>query len=119
MPIRVLIVDDNRPWLAAATTLLEREGVSVAGVASTSATALQDARELRPDVVLVDVFLGDESGFELVRKLTDDPSLGTTVILISTHAEDDLEELISASPARGFLPKSELSARAISEKLAA
>lgn len=119
MPISVLIVDDNRPWLAAATTLLEREGVSVAGVASTSATALQDARELRPDVVLVDVFLGEESGLELVRELTDDSSLAVKVILISTHAEDDLEELISSSPARGFLAKSELSAQAISEKLAA
>jgi CheY-like chemotaxis protein len=56
--LRVLIVDDNNTFLQAASTLLEQEGLTVAGVASTSADAVRQAETLQPDVVLVDVFLG-------------------------------------------------------------
>jgi DNA-binding NarL/FixJ family response regulator len=117
--ISVLIVDDNEPWMAAAAALLEREGVSVAGIASSSETALRDARALRPDVVLVDIFLGAENGLELAHQLHRDEDCASEVILISSHGEDDFAELISASPARGFLAKSQLSAQAIRERLAA
>jgi DNA-binding NarL/FixJ family response regulator len=102
--IRCLIVDDNRPFLDAASLLLEREGVSAVGVATTSAEALRLERELRPDVVLVDIRLGDESGFDLARLLRG------TVILISTHAQAEYAEEIAASPAAGFIPKARLSA---------
>jgi DNA-binding NarL/FixJ family response regulator len=105
--IRCLIVDDNRPFLDAARLLLEREGVAVIGVATTSADALRIAEELRPDVVLVDIRLGDESGFDLAQRLHD------TVILISTHAQSEYAEEIAASPAAGFIPKAQLSASAI------
>jgi DNA-binding NarL/FixJ family response regulator len=71
VPIRSLIVDDNPLFLEGATDLLNREGLDVVGVASTSAEAIRLVRELRPDVILVDVFLGDEDGFELARKLSD------------------------------------------------
>ena len=65
----VLIVDDNRLFLEAARDRLERGGLRVVGVAATSAEALQRAAELQPEVVLVDVVLGAESGFELARRL--------------------------------------------------
>ncbi len=114
MPDRVLIVDDSRSFLEAASALLEREGLTVVGIASSSAEAVGHAETLRPDVVLVDVFLGGESGLELARRLVEDgPSDGPTVILISTHAEADFADLIAASPAAGFLPKVELSASSI------
>jgi DNA-binding NarL/FixJ family response regulator len=112
--LRCLIVDDNEVFLHAARTLLEREGLPVAGVASTTADALRQAERLHPDVVLVDITLGPESGFDLARRLVDDdPGTGPTVILISTHSEADFAELIDASPAAGFLAKGELSAAAI------
>jgi two-component system, NarL family, nitrate/nitrite response regulator NarL len=114
MPVTCLIVDDNTSFLEAARVYLERDGLIVAGVATDSAEALQQAKTLRSDVILVDVSLGDESGFDLVRRLVDDGlAEDTTVILISTRAEEDVADLIAASPAAGFLPKSELSARAI------
>lgn len=114
MPITCLIVDDNTSFLEAARVYLERDGLIVAGVATNSAEALQQAQTLRSDVILVDVSLGDESGFDLVRRLVDDGlAEDTTVILISTRAEEDVADLIAASPAAGILPKSELSARAI------
>ncbi|MDX6476009.1 MAG: two-component system, response regulator PdtaR [Gaiellaceae bacterium] len=113
MSVRCLIVDDNRCFLAAAQTLLEREGLTIVGVASTSAEALHAAETLRPDVVLVDVSLGEESGVELVRRLRADRERAATVILISTRSEGDLADVVVSSPAAGFLPKSELSADAI------
>jgi DNA-binding NarL/FixJ family response regulator len=110
----VLIVDDNWSFLDAARVLLEREGVRVVGVASASAQALRYAEELRPDVVLVDIMLAHESGFELARRLVErDRDGAPAIILISTHSEADFADLIAESPAAGFLPKSELSAKAI------
>jgi CheY-like chemotaxis protein len=117
--LRCLIVDDSPRFLDAARGLLERQGVAVVGVASTSAEALQQAAALRPDVTLVDIDLGGESGLELARRLAGEGGLGAApVILISTHAEQDYAELIAASPAVGFLAKGALSAGAIRGLLA-
>jgi DNA-binding NarL/FixJ family response regulator len=105
--IRCLIVDDNRSFLDAARVLLEREGLAVVGVATTSADALRLDEELRPDVVLVDIRLGDESGFDLAKRLNG------TVILISTRARDEYADKLATSPVAGFIPKAQLSASAI------
>jgi CheY-like chemotaxis protein len=116
--IRCLLVDDSGAFIEAASVLLQREGMTVAGVASDSAEALRQARALRPDVILVDIGLGDESGFDLARLLAQDgPGSNAEVILISARAEIDYAELIAESPAAGFLAKSELSARAIGRLL--
>jgi DNA-binding NarL/FixJ family response regulator len=116
--LRCLIVDDSPRFLAAARGLLERQGMTIVGVASTSAEALERVQELRPDVTLVDIDLGGESGLELARRLHHQagPALAR-VILVSTHAEEDYAELIAASPAVGFLSKSTLSAGAIHDLL--
>jgi DNA-binding NarL/FixJ family response regulator len=106
-----LIVDDSVEFLQAARSLLEREGLAVVGVAATSSDALQRIGELRPEIVLVDIDLGGESGFEVARRIA--KAAPTSVILISTHAETDFAELIAESPAAGFISKSELSAHAI------
>jgi CheY-like chemotaxis protein len=118
--LRCLIVDDSPRFLEAARRLLERQGVAVVGMASNSAEALQRAGELRPDVTLLDIDLGGESGLELARRLHGQTTsqAATPVILISTHAEQDYAELIAASPAIGFLPKTTLSADAIRDLLA-
>jgi DNA-binding NarL/FixJ family response regulator len=117
-PMRCLIVDDSPHFLDAARRLLERQGFTVIGVASTSAEALQRAQELHPDVTLVDIDLGGESGLELARRLHGQADRAAApVILISTHAEQDYAELIAASPAVGFLPKTALSAAAIRQLL--
>jgi DNA-binding NarL/FixJ family response regulator len=113
--LRCLIVDDSPQFLAAARPLLENEGVEVVGVASNPTEAVREVERLRPAVVLVDIDLGEYSGFEVGSRLA---SLDTaSVILISTHAESDFKDLIGASPAIGFIPKSHLSARAIHDLL--
>ena len=114
MAFGVLIVDDNPLFLEAARDLLEREGLRVVGIAATPAEALRREEELRPEVVLVDMMLGGENGFELARSLADRHRDGElAVILISTYSAADFAGAIAESPAAGFLPKRELSADAI------
>jgi DNA-binding NarL/FixJ family response regulator len=110
----VLIVDDNWLFLDAARDRLEGEGLHVVGVAATPTEALRRVEELRPEVVLVDVMLGGESGFELARRLAaGHRDGGPAVILISTYSAADFARPIAESPATGFLPKQELSPDAI------
>jgi DNA-binding NarL/FixJ family response regulator len=118
MPLRCVLVDDNEAFLETASLLLEREGLAIVGMASTIAGAVRQVRALRPDLVLVDIGLGNESGFDLARLLAQDGQIaGAEVILISTGAEADYRELIDDSPAAGFLAKSELSVQGISRLL--
>jgi DNA-binding NarL/FixJ family response regulator len=118
MALRCLIVDDSTYFLDAARAALESQGVEVVGIAANSAAAIRQAEALRPDVALVDIGLGDESGFELARRLVDGfAQLITRVVLISTRAEDDYADMIATSPAVGFLSKSDISARALHELL--
>jgi CheY-like chemotaxis protein len=117
--LRCVIVDDNPVFIEVATRLLERGGISIIGAASTIDEAVQRVDELRPDITLVDVDLGGESGFHLALKLhrpnTHD---GPKIILTSAHSEQDFADMIAASPAIGFLPKADLSPDAIHHLLA-
>jgi CheY-like chemotaxis protein len=114
VPLRCLIVDDNPGFLRAARALLEQEGLQVVGVASTGDEAVRRAADLHPDVTLVDIDLDGESGFEVVRRLSDDAHVDPgRLILISAYAEDDFADLVEASPAVGFLGKPALSADSI------
>jgi two-component system nitrate/nitrite response regulator NarL len=114
--LRCLLVDDSEQFLISATRLLESQGVDVVGGATSGTEALRLARNLKPDVVLVDVQLGEEDGIDLARRLGDD-SLSGSVILISTHPEEEIQDLIADSSAIGFLPKTALSAEAIAALL--
>ncbi|AKS35963.1 LytR/AlgR family response regulator transcription factor [Mycolicibacterium goodii] len=117
--MRCLIVDDSASFRTAAATMLDSGGVEVVGVASTSAEAMVFCRELHPDVVLVDIALGAESGFDLTEQLHRDlEPAPPAVILISTYDEQDLSEMIASSPAVGFVPKFALSVPAIENLLA-
>jgi DNA-binding NarL/FixJ family response regulator len=115
MALRLLIVDDSPEVLALTRELLARQGLEVVGAVLDGASALRAALETRPEVALVDIDLGGESGFELIEHL--DPAV--QVVLTSTHAESDFADLVDASRAVGFLSKSDLSARAIEALLSA
>ncbi|MGO9891989.1 MAG: response regulator [Solirubrobacteraceae bacterium] len=115
MAIRCLIVDDNQRFAQTARELLQEDGIDVLAVAGGSEEAVRLARELRPDLALVDIDLGEESGLDVARRLrADEPgALADAVILISTHAHEEFAELIAASPAAGFIAKAELGADSI------
>lgn len=99
--------------------LLEAQGIEVVGGAGSADEARAQIAELRPDVALVDIDLGGESGLALARRVHDEAVDATPqVILISTHDQSDFAELIEATPAVGFLSKTELSAPTIHRALA-
>jgi DNA-binding NarL/FixJ family response regulator len=113
-----LIVDDSPEFFAAAEQLLADDSITVVGVASTSAQAVDEALSLRPDVALVDVNLGDESGFDLAELLARLPDGGPPVVLVSLETGSELAELVEASGALGFVSKTDLSGQTIRELLA-
>jgi DNA-binding NarL/FixJ family response regulator len=117
--LRCLIVDDSPEFLRAARELLEQQGIDVVGEAASAEEAVRRAEEIRPDVTLVDIDLDGASGFSLARTLqARGGTPGGRLIMTSTHAEDEFAELIEASPAVGFVAKSDLSAGAIRALLA-
>jgi len=112
--LRCVIVDDNPGFLRAASRLLEQEGLRIVGTASTGADAVRCAAELAPDVTLLDIDLRGESGFDLAEQLARDPELRCGVLIfVSAQAEEDVADLVEASPAVGFLAKATLSAASI------
>jgi DNA-binding NarL/FixJ family response regulator len=116
---RCLIVDDSPTFCAAVRRELEAAGMTVVGTASTLATAVQSAQDARPDVILVDIDLGGESGFDVVEALQraavpPHPAM----ILVSTHDREDFAEMVEASSAMGFVQKIELSADLIRQTVA-
>jgi DNA-binding NarL/FixJ family response regulator len=111
--MRCLLVDDNEAFVETARQVLDPDGVRVTGSAPSIAEALLRASELQPDVVLVDITLGDENGFDLARRLSEIHACRLAVIMISSDTEDDYADLVAESPALGFLAKAELSADGI------
>ena len=112
----VLIVDDHPSFRASARALLQEEGFMIVGEAEDGESALAEAGRLRPDVVLLDVQLPDIDGFEVASRLTANGG-GPRVVLVSSRDGTDFGNLVARSGAAGFIPKAELSGRAISKLL--
>ncbi len=109
---RVLIVDDHPSFRATARALLTAEGFEVVGEAHNGVAALRCAKELHPDLVLLDVQLPDFDGFEVASRLTGNGN-GPIVVLTSSRDGSDFGPLVAQSGARGFVPKGELSGAAL------
>jgi DNA-binding NarL/FixJ family response regulator len=114
MATTVLIVDDHSGFRLTARTLLESEGYEVIGEAETGVQALKLARELHPDLVLLDVQLPDFDGFEVAaRMLATENGDGPKIILTSSRDGSDFGPLVGQCGASGFVPKAELSGVAL------
>jgi DNA-binding NarL/FixJ family response regulator len=109
----VLIVDDHPSFRATARALLQAEGFDVVGEAENGVAALREAKELHPDVVLLDVQLPDFDGFEVATRLTSRNGHIPAVVLTSSRDSSDFGPLVPQSGARGFIPKAELSGAAL------
>ena len=117
MPRRLLIIDDNTDFRTVARHLLERHGFVVVAEADTGEAGIEQAKAHRPDLVLLDVQLPDVDGFEVAERLSG-LDVPMDVILTSSLDGTDFGALVAHSPARGFVPKGELSAAAIEALLA-
>ena len=112
MARRVLIVDDSAGFRAQARALLVAAGFDVVGEADDGSSGVRMAGELSPEVVLLDVQLPDISGFDVARRLHQDPD-PPAIILISSREASDYGGGIDRSGASGFISKADLSARAL------
>lgn len=108
----VLVVDDHQAFRASTRALLGSAGFDVVGEAATGTDAVLQANRLRPDLVLLDIRLPDIDGFEVARQLSDlaDPP---DVVLVSSRDAITYGSRLADAPARGFLPKSEISGAAL------
>lgn len=106
----MLIVDDHQPFRAVARELLESAGYTVAGEAADADEALAAVAVEMPDAVLLDIQLPGRDGFSVAAALAG--AGGPVVVLISSREADDYGRRIAACGARGFIPKSRLSAAA-------
>jgi two-component system response regulator EvgA len=105
----VLIVDDHPTFRLTARLLLESEGYEILGEAEDGLSGLRKARELRPELVLLDINLPDTDGLDVAARLSSDED-APMIVLISSRDPEDFGPLIARSGARGFIPKEELSA---------
>ncbi|MGH9117341.1 MAG: response regulator [Acidimicrobiales bacterium] len=111
--VRVLLVDDQPPFRAAARAVLARvPGFELVAEAASGEEAVELHRRHRPDVVLMDINMGAMDGIEATGLITaDHPE--AMVILVSTYTEADLPPAAHTSGAAAYLNKDELSPRAI------
>ena len=109
---RVLIVDDHDGFRSAARLMLENDAIRVVGEVEDGERAMAAASTLRPDVVLLDIYLPDADGFQVAETLARLPT-PPTVVLISSHPIADVRARVARSAAVGFLAKHELSGPAL------
>ena len=102
--MRLVLIEDHQALREGLELLLRRHGVDVVGTAGTAAEGRELIERLEPDVSLVDIRLGDDSGIELTRKVLDADSSRRVVLYTGSS---DVELLISGldSGARGYALK--------------
>jgi DNA-binding NarL/FixJ family response regulator len=114
----VLIVDDHAVFRSLARSLLEAEGFEVVGEAPDGRSAIDAALQLRPDIVLLDVQLPDLDGFTVAERLAAVDPDRPAVVLVSSRDSSSYRRRLAATPARGFITKSQLSGSALSALVA-
>lgn len=104
-PIRLLLVDDHRVLLQALAFLINREpGLTVVGQATTGAAAIQQARLLQPDVILLDLQLPDMDGIVIIQQILEQQPAVRILLLTANYGDEWVRRAVAAG-ARGYLLK--------------
>jgi DNA-binding NarL/FixJ family response regulator len=110
--LTVLLIDDDPAFRLLARRTIARTTMTVIGEAGTAASGASAARELKPEVMLVDVGLPDGDGITLARELADLP-WGPRIVLTSVDPDAASPDEVLHSGAEGFIPKHDLPGRGI------
>ena len=106
MTVRVLIVDDQEPFRLAARMVVDAtDGFDVVGEAETGEASVEMARELRPDLVLMDVNLPGINGLDATRQILSERSDSVIVLLLSTYEEEEYTPRAAECGAAAYIPK--------------
>ena len=106
MTVRVLIVDDQEPFRLAARMVVDAtDGFEVVGEADTGEASVEMARELRPDLVLMDVNLPGINGLDATRRILAERSDSVIVLLLSTYEEEEYAPRAAECGASAYIPK--------------
>jgi len=106
MTVRVLIVDDQGPFRQAARMVVEAtDGFEVVGESETGEDSIERARELHPDLVLMDVNLPGINGLDATRKILEDSGNRVVVLLLSTYEEEEYAPRAAECGAAAYIPK--------------
>jgi DNA-binding NarL/FixJ family response regulator len=108
----VLIVDDHDEFRSAARDVLEADGFTVVGEAADGEEAMEAVAALRPAVVLLDIRLPGADGLAVAEVLAAGPD-PPVIVLVSSRDRVAYGPRLARTPARGFIPKSELSGAAL------
>jgi DNA-binding NarL/FixJ family response regulator len=105
MTVRVLVVDDHPAFRRALTSALRMvDGFEVAGEAGGGLAACEEAGNLEPDVVLMDLSMPDLSGIDAMKQIHEkQPQL--PVVILTAHADPGVEKEARQAGASGFLAK--------------
>ena len=107
MTVRVIIVDDQAPFRMAARLVVEStEGFDVVGEAESGEASIELAKEVDPDLVLMDVNLPGINGLEATRSILGEADHRVVILLLSTYEESEFGSQIAESGAAGFISKS-------------
>jgi DNA-binding NarL/FixJ family response regulator len=107
MTVRVLIVDDQEPFRLAARMVVDAtDGFEVVGEAETGEASVEMARELTPDLVLMDVNLPGINGLDATRQILEDQADPVVVLLLSTYEEEEYAPRAAECGASAYIPKS-------------
>jgi DNA-binding NarL/FixJ family response regulator len=106
MTVRVLIVDDQEPFRLAARMVVDAtDGFVVVGEAATGEASVEMARELSPDLVLMDVNLPGINGLDATRQILSGKSDSVVVLLLSTYEEEEYAPRAAECGAAAYIPK--------------
>jgi len=105
--VKVLVVDDFGPWCRQICSMLQKLAeLQIVGEASDGLEAVQRARELQPDLILLDVGLPGINGIEVARRIRES-SPWTKILFVSEDSSPEVAEAALGTGARGFVVKSD------------